>query len=228
MTEDEIELKLTDDGSHTLYSPRFRQYYHSYFGAWQESLFIYIQEAWEKLDKEIPEINIFELGMGTGLDVMLTLQKSIHEKRKVYYFTTEPYPPPDDIILKLNHPEVLKDPVFYSAYNLIHACAWEEKIALSDKFVLHKTKILMENIILENDFYHLVYFDAFGPNMQPDLWTTEIFQKLFAAMKPNGILTTYCAKGQVRRNMQAAGFTVERLPGPLGKREILRARKLIP
>ena len=215
----EIELKLSEDGSHTLYVPELDEHYHSVFGARTESMHVFIKSGLAYLEKQ--DIKILEIGFGTGLNALLTaLNKG---SKKIEYHSIEKYP------LKSETEEALifspnQTDEETSVFKAIHEAPWNELTEIIPNFKLLK----FEDDLLTVQFntkYDLVYFDAFGPDVQPELWTKEIFQEIFNLMNSNGILTTYSAKGAVRRAMQSAGFKVERLPGPPKKREMLRCTK---
>ena len=215
----EIELKLSEDGSHTLYVPELDEHYHSVFGARTESMHVFIKSGLNLLDKQ--DIKILEIGFGTGLNALLTaLNKG---SKKIEYHSIEKYPlsseTEDALVFSPNQTDEET-----SVFKAIHEAPWNELTEIIPGFKLLK----FEDDLLTVQFntkYDLVYFDAFGPDVQPELWTKEIFQEIFNLMNSNGILTTYSAKGAVRRAMQSAGFKVERLPGPPKKREMLRCTK---
>ena len=215
----EIELKLSEDGSHTLYVPELDEHYHSVFGARTESMHVFIKSGLDLLDKQ--DIKILEIGFGTGLNALLTaLNKG---NKKIEYHSIEKYPlnseTEDALVFSPNQTDEET-----SVFKAIHEAPWNELTEIIPDFKLLK----FEDDLLTVNFstkYDLVYFDAFGPDVQPELWTEEIFKKIFDSMNSNGILTTYSAKGAVRRAMQSAGFKVERLPGPPKKREMLRCTK---
>lgn len=220
-------IVLTEDGSHSLYYARLNEHYHSKYGALQESQFIYIKEGLQKVvDVNLKEINILEMGLGTGMNVLLTLSEALNTDLSIHYTALETHPISMEIAQQLNYPELLSKPELEESFHKIHSCEWDKEIAFGSHFYFKKVNIEMQKFITEPKF-EVVYYDAFGPAAQPELWTLNIFEKLFEMMLPNALLLTYCAKGEVRRNMQKAGFTVEKLSGPPGKREILRARKII-
>lgn len=216
-----FELQLTADGSHTLYVPALEEHYHSVNGAVQESRHVFIEAGLHQLHQE--RITVFEVGFGTGLNAFLTLLDAGEQGIKVLYRAVERYPLPFDMIRRLNYGDIVA-PGNDASFLSLHEAEWERDVPLSDGFVLHK----MQGDLNRCEFppgIDLVYFDAFAPDKQPEVWNQPLFERLYEAMAPEGILTTYCAKGSVRRMMQAAGFKVERIPGPPGKREMLRARK---
>lgn len=217
-------IEVTADGSHTLFVPEMNEHYHSVNGAVQESTHIFINAGLHHCPKD--KLNILEIGFGTGLNVFLTLLDIKDRNKVVNYTTLEAYPLSDTIVRKLNYPEKYlteNRELFYK----LHAARWGEKEPILPDFYLTK----IEADLLQFDFSEIadkadvIYFDAFAPDKQPEMWTQEIFNNLFSIMNNSGILVTYCAKGQVRRMMQQAGFTTERLPGPPGKREMLRATR---
>ena len=214
---------LTNDGSHSLYVEELDEHYHSTHGAIQEAKHVFLKMGLE-LFKEHKELTILETGLGTGLNCFLTYLENKEIERKINYFGFEAYPITKEEYQKVNYLKELKaeeDSIFF---NKLHLSEWEEWITLTNNFKLLKREEKFKNIDLENEV-DLIYFDAFGPRVQPKLWTVDIFTKMYKALKQNGVLVTYCAKGQVRRNMQEVGFSVERLEGPPGKREMLRATK---
>ena len=168
--------------------------------------------------------DILEIGFGTGLNAFITLLEAEKLNVKIDYFGVEGYPVEMDEISQLNYPTQLKSETSESLFKKMHEISWEEKHVISNNFSLTKQKRFFSKI-KEKDSYNLIYFDAFGARVQPELWTEDIFKIMFKALKQNGVLVTYSAKGSVRRAMQAVGFVVERLPGPPGKREMLRATK---
>lgn len=188
-------------------------------GSINESYHVFIKCGLKEVIAD--KVAILEIGFGTGLNSFITF---LEGKKEIDYVGVEAYPVTADEIDKMNFVSVLEAKEQEEVFTKMHNVSWEEKHQISDKFSLTKRKQFFENIDDENAF-NLIYFDAFGARVQPQLWTEEIFLKMFKALKPNGILVTYSAKGSVRRAMQAVGFFVERLPGPPGKREMLRATK---
>ena len=217
------EIIITSDGSTTIHLPDWNEQYHSKHGAIQEAYHVFIKQGLETCTK--PEISILEIGFGTGLNAFITFLEAEKLSRKIYYDGVEAYPVPMEEIQQLNYVAELNATSFQEQFNTIHKIPWEERHTVSSNFSLIKRKQFFHEI-KDEDQFDLIYFDAFGARVQPDLWTEEIFAIMFKAMKENGILVTYSAKGSVRRAMQAVGFEVERLPGPPGKREMLRAVKV--
>jgi len=216
----------TEDGSHTLYVPNLDEHYHSSFGAIQESDHVFIKEGLFTACEIFTDINILEVGFGTGLNALLTFLRMTEMTNSINYHAIEAFPLELEITDKLNYPDLLKISGATGFFKSLHRAQWNIAISLSDQFGFMKSRIKIEDVSLEANHYHLVYFDAFAPDVQPELWEQDIFDKIVRSMTKNGILVTYSAKGSVRRCMQSAGLEVERIPGPPGKREMLRGRKI--
>ncbi len=223
----EIILQTTSDGSHTLFVPGLNEHYHSTNGALQESELVFIQNGLHHLAVCLKEINVLEVGFGTGLNALLTVLEAKKQRRKINYVAVEPQPVDAEILEKLNFASLIGGTEAQGYYKKLHESSWTYPAFLSDYFILSKIQAKLEDITLRDEQFHLIYFDAFGPDVQPELWTEEIFTKLYKCMKPGGILVTYSCKGTVKRALKAAGFSIEKLPGPVGKREVLRAVKEI-
>lgn len=216
------ELLITSDGSHTLFVPTIDESYHSTHGAIQESRHIFIEAGLKQCAKL--EIRVLEIGFGTGLNAFLTLLEAEKSNRRIHFTTLELYPVVIEKALQLNYPEELASENRLD-FEKMHTSAWNEEIQITPYFSLKKIKTDFTSHPFENKF-DVVFFDAFSPEKQPEMWTLQQFEKIYESCNSRAILTTYCAKGIVRRAMQSAGFSVERLPGPKGKREILRGRKV--
>ena len=214
---------ITSDGSHSLFVPGLDEHYHSKHGAVQEAYHVFIRKGLDLFENG-SDVHILEIGFGTGLNALITFSEAIKRNLKIYYTAVEAYPVPVDEALMLNYPEVLKHGGLDVCFKKMHEAAWDEPMLLSENFTLIKQQRFFQEITAQN-CCNLIYFDAFGARVQPELWTVTIFKKMIDALKYNGILVTYAAKGSVRRAMQEVGFKVERLPGPPGKREMLRAIK---
>ncbi|MCK5171566.1 MAG: tRNA (5-methylaminomethyl-2-thiouridine)(34)-methyltransferase MnmD [Bacteroidales bacterium] len=212
----------TDDGSNTLYSHEYKEHYHSTFGALEESVYVYIQAGLNYC--QLKSIKIFEVGFGTGLNTILTYIESIKRNLSVEYTAIELFPVSLEIINQLNYTEFLsadqKD-----VYSKLHTYKWNENIKISGNFTFRKINLDFNNYIFSNK-YDIIYFDAFAPDKQPEMWSTENFTKIHEALNSQGILTTYSSKGMVKKNLRSAGFKVSRLSGPIGKRHILRAERI--
>lgn len=221
----EHEIVLTADGSHSVHSTRFAVDYHSTHGAIQESEHVFINAGFLPLLAQEPqEINILEMGFGTGLNALLVqLQADRFPEVKVRYHALEQYPLAQDDIVELNYPELLKIPS--GKFHHLHTSKWEELVELEPNFWLEKrTGDFLSGLpAWPSAYMDLLFYDAFAPSSQPELWSPAAIDICFEALKPGGVLVTYCAKGQFKRDLKAAGFRVEPLPGPPGKREMTRA-----
>ena len=215
------EILITSDGSTTINLPDLNEQYHSKNGSINESYHVFINCGLKEVKEE--KVSILEIGFGTGLNCFITF---LEAKRSIDYVGVEAYPVTSEEVEKMNFISVLKAEKEEAIFNKIHNVSWEENHQISENFSLTKRKQFFEDIE-DKDTFNLIYFDAFGARVQPQLWTVEIFQKMYDSLKEDGILVTYSAKGSVRRAMQEVGFLVERLPGPPGKREMLRARKIV-
>jgi tRNA U34 5-methylaminomethyl-2-thiouridine-forming methyltransferase MnmC len=211
----------TGDGSDTISIPEMNVSYHSKHGAIQESMHVFIEAGFRYIINQSTNqpMNIFEMGFGTGLNVFLTAIEASNRKTKAYYVGVEKYPLTKEEISLLNYSETLKHGELFQS---IHQCSWNEDIELNEFFTLRKINGNFINYSTDQ-LFNIIYYDAFAPTAQPELWVEEIFKKLYSMLLPQGILVTYCSKGSVRRAMKAAGFQVEKIPGPIGKREMVRA-----
>ena len=220
----ERKIVITGDGSSTIHLPDWDEQYHSKHGAIQEAYHVFIKNGLSLFKCE--SVSVLEIGFGTGLNAFITLLEA--EKLTTYmnYVGVEAYPVGMNEINQLNFPSQLQVNDKESLFKLMHASEWEISNQISRYFELTKKKKFFAEIQDRNTF-NLIYFDAFGARVQPELWTEAIFKKMYEALKVDGVLVTYAAKGSVRRAMQAVGFKVEKLPGPPGKREMLRGTKLL-
>jgi len=212
---------ITSDGSHSLYVPEINESYHSTNGAIQESRHIFIEAGFNHCSK--PDVSVLEIGFGTGLNALLTFLEAEKKERKIHYTTLEKYPVDSETTALLNYPALIDEKAI-SVFQKMHQCDWGKTTILSGFFELEKIECDFTVFQLQKE-YDLVFFDAFSPEKQPEMWTENLFEKIYNHCRSGAILTTYCAKGTVRRALQNVGFSVERLPGPPGKREILRAVK---
>ncbi len=210
------EIILTQDGSHTLFSKHFEQYYHSIFGALQESQRIFIELGLEYAFEHFEQISVFEMGFGMGLNAWLTQQMARQHQQKIDYTSIEAFPIEVSVAQMLNYNDSGND------FLALHEAEWNQEIVFDSFFHFKKIAISLENYHSEKS-YNVIYYDAFAPEVQPELWTQEVFEKLASMMPQGGVLTTYCSKSYVRRNLKAAGFEVKKHTGPLGKREVSRA-----
>ena len=212
----------TSDGSKTIQIEDWNEQYHSLHGAVQEAEHVFIKNGLSLFANQ--EISILEIGFGTGLNALITFMRAKDLNLKVRYCGVEAYPVSEDELDQLNYISCLNASNLESKFRKMHLSPWEVNVPISEDFNLTKRQQNFSEI-KDVSAFNLVYFDAFGARVQPELWTEVIFKKMYEAMKPNSFLVTYSAKGSVRRAMQAVGFDVERLPGPPGKREMLRASK---
>lgn len=219
------EIIQTADGSHTVSIPEMKVMYHSHHGAVQESVHVFIEAGLRCYRFRYPNapLSVFEMGFGTGLNAFLTAIEAEKTKTTVRYAAVETAPLSSNEIAALNYADALGHAGLFQA---LHQSNWNEDRTLSEYFTLQKEQADLRLYETAQRF-NVMYYDAFAPSAQPELWTQAIFEKLFAMLEPGGVLVTYCSKGDVRRAMLAAGFVVEKLPGPKGKREMLRAEKLV-
>lgn len=217
-----MEIEKTADGSYTLFVPELDEHYHSVKGALTESEHIFINMGLKH--SSAPSPRILEIGFGTGLNAFLTSLEAEKDNRSIFYTTIEKYPLDMETIKLLDYPELIapeESKLFYS----IHNAGWNSPQTISGNFTIEKIEGDFTEYRFRNG-YDIIYFDAFAPEKQPEMWSQTLFNNLYEILNDDGILTTYCAKGAVRRMLQEAGFIVERLPGPPGgKREILRGTK---
>ena len=211
-------LVMTGDGSHTLFDARFDQHYHSIHGSLQESYRIFIELGLDPLLHTVDEIRVFEMGLGTGLNALLTWQWAEAHRQPVYYVSIEAYPIAGSEAEQLNY-EAL---VGHSGLARIHQAAWGTPVQLSPYYTLLKYQTLLQDFSAGGTLFDVIYYDAFAPRTQPQLWTADLFAHVADFTRMGGYLVTYCAKGTVQRALRSAGFRVEKLRGPLAKRHVLR------
>ncbi|MGC4234965.1 MAG: tRNA (5-methylaminomethyl-2-thiouridine)(34)-methyltransferase MnmD [Niabella sp.] len=220
----EYEIIETGDGSHTLKLAGEKITFHSDRGAIQESQHVFVKTGFDYfIQKAVPEkpVAVFEVGFGTGLNTLLTAIAATQKCKEVVYYAIDRYPLPVEIYAKLNYPDLLKASSLYKA---IMQAGWEELLPVTPFFNLQKINDDLSSYTFDRQF-DIIYFDAFAPEDQKEMWTETIYGKMYDALHPGGLLVTYCSKGNVRRALTQAGFMVEKLPGPPGKREIIRANK---
>lgn len=217
-----MKIITTDDGSHSIELDGSTDTYHSRRGAITESEHVFIRSGLEYIADKISIIRVLEIGFGTGLNALLTFEAAIRLGVHVTYTAIDPIPVQEEFWKTLNYCNQPRYAHLQHVFNIMHEAKWNEKIAVSDNFALNKILSPLQDLDLQEQF-NLVYFDAFSPRSQPELWTENIFKHLHAALLPGAILVTYSSKGIVRRALQAAGFRVEKIPGPPGKMEIVRA-----
>jgi tRNA U34 5-methylaminomethyl-2-thiouridine-forming methyltransferase MnmC len=222
-----VEFILTKDHSHTLYVPELDETYHSTNGALEEAMHVYIQRGlldFFTTHSQKFAVSILEIGLGTGLNAWLTALACASQQRSCEYHALETFPLPIDIISQLNYTQQATEPD-KQLFEQLHALEWNKQSKLTPHFSLTKLLLPLQQFVA-NTQYDIIYFDAFGPDKQPELWTEELFQKLIQSLNPDGIIITYASKGEVKRIWRKLGLTVERLPGPPGKRHMLRGVKV--
>ena len=213
----------TADGSQTIQLPGWGEQYHSMHGALQEACHVFIRQGLYQFANR--PVDLLEIGFGTGLNALITLAEAPGRNLQVRYTGLEAYPVTEEEWMQLEYADLLgKLDDAQRHFEKLHRAPWDREHEVTPSFTLRKLKIDIRHFE-SGPAYDLVYFDAFGARVQPELWTGEIFDTMYRAVRPGGYLVTYSAKGSVRRAMQQAGFTVERLVGPPGKREMLRASK---
>ena len=216
------ELLITGDGSHTVCIPELNVTYHSKHGAIQESMHVYIESGLKQIQNK--KISVLEVGFGTGLNALLTYIQAEKNDLEVIYEAVELHHLDDSLTAALNYLSVLEAPQYVNAFSNMHACEWNVLQTISPSFAFKKVTGDIRDMSLTGS-YNLVYYDAFDPSAQPDVWTSTIFHKIYSAMEEEGMLVTYCSKTSVRKALVEAGFQVVKIPGPKGKREIVKALK---
>jgi tRNA U34 5-methylaminomethyl-2-thiouridine-forming methyltransferase MnmC len=217
-----IQLITTADGSHSLLNTALQETYHSQHGALQESKHVFIREGLDYFFHTTGkrDLKIFEVGFGTGLNAWLALKRGKELNCKIYYSSIESSPLQPEIWRALNYAEESERRDF----EMLHTSPWGSDARISDEFILHKINNTLQHAILDS-FYDIIFFDAFAPNKQPEMWELPVLSKITASMADGGVFVTYCAKGQVKRDLKSLGLHVESLPGPPGKKEMIRAKR---
>lgn len=218
------EIIFTKDGSHSLLNTELNETYHSVHGALQESVHVFIKNGLDYFITQRPQetISIFEVGFGTGLNALLTLQFSRERSQKISYTSVEAFPISEEIWSKLNYADALGTT---DDFQQLHHAPWDQLSTITPDFEIKKIKGTLQQVILPENTFDLIYFDAFAPNKQPEMWTIDILGKAVQSLRSPGVFVTYCAKGQLKRDLKSLGVEVETLPGPPGKKEMVRARK---
>lgn len=224
MNDIKKEISITQDGSVTIHMPELNESYHSKHGAIQEAYHVFIQNGLDFFtDKN--KVSILEIGFGTGLNAFITLLEAQKRNQTIHYTGVEAYPVNSDIYKKLNYPEQLNQADKDNTFLSLHQAEWQKNTAITQFFSLEKNQMKFEEITFENRF-DLIYFDAFGYRVQPELWSEAIFSRMYRALKPGGILTTYACRSLISNNLKSAGFEIKKVPGPVGKREMTIAYKM--
>lgn len=220
-------LIVTKDGSHSVAVPEWKASYHSLYGAVNESLHVFIESGlkhWFNQQTAASRCVIFEMGFGTGLNALLTVIEAKNLQCNVLYETVEAFPLEDAITQQLNYCEALAQASWQPVFESLHSGEWNKTQQLTDLFSFKKIHAALADYT-PTEPINIIFYDAFAPAAQPELWTREVFELMLSILAPDGILVTYCSKGDVRRALLAAGFIVEKIPGPPGKREMIRASK---
>ncbi len=218
------EVIITNDGSTTIRIPDWNENYHSTHGAIQEAKHVFIKNGLELFQNQ-NSVSILEIGFGTGLNAFITFLESLN-KKKVNYVGVEAYPVSADEVKQMNYVSELEATQYQTIFDKMHSCNWESQQNITDNFILTKRKQFFQDIEDKNQF-DLIYFDAFGFPLQPELWSDVIFKKMYDALLPNGLLVTYACRSSIKNAMLSVGFSIEKLPGAPGKREMLRATKKV-
>jgi tRNA U34 5-methylaminomethyl-2-thiouridine-forming methyltransferase MnmC len=218
----DIQVIISEDGSSTLYLPKMNESYHSFHGAVQESEHVFIKSGLEYISQSKKTVTIFEVGFGTGLNVLLTLIFARKHNLNIDYYSIEAFPLEQQIVEQLNYAEKINDSSAPDLFSKIHNSKWNSKELITEKFYLTKIHSKLEEADLSKIKADLVYFDAFAPSKQPEMWSEENFRKIKEAMNKGGVLVSYCASGQFKRTLKSLGFSIESLPGPPGKKEMTR------
>ncbi|MCC5944344.1 MAG: tRNA (5-methylaminomethyl-2-thiouridine)(34)-methyltransferase MnmD [Bernardetiaceae bacterium] len=221
--QQDLSIIESRDGSHTIRHAQLEETYHSMHGALKESEYVYIQQGFDALIAS--EVRILEIGFGTGLNVALTYEAALKQRKKVFFDSIEAYPIASDMVAMLNYKSLLRAQAS-AIFDELHSCLWEQDVAFHQLFSLKKRHSELAQAMLPEAYYDLVYYDAFAPSKQPEMWDISLLEKVVQSMKEGGILVTYCAQGQFKRNLKALGLDVETLDGPPPKKEMVRARKL--
>lgn len=218
-----IKIITTEDGSHSLFDEELNETYHSTRGARGESMHVFIKEGLEHLlsNSNLDDVRILEVGLGTGLNAFLTATFAKDHSQKIHFTSLEPFPIEKEIYERLNYADSEEERELMMQ---IHEVDWESDQQLDAHFTLHKTIRKLENFESE-ETSDIIYFDAFAPSKQAEVWSLKNLKKCYSLLNPEGVLTTYCAQGQFKRNLVEAGFEVETLQGAMGKKEMVRARK---
>lgn len=225
MNSSDLSLIITEDGSHSLYNSVLNETYHSKYGALQESQYVYINHGLLPLIPIKRELSIFEFGFGTGSNLFLTMHAILDSEIKVIYETVENAPLSSFIYNQLNYPKLLPNAIIANAFLLSHQSSWAQSIQLMDNLAFVKYATDFEHFAPQRS-YDLIYFDAFAPSKQPNVWTESLLERIFNMMNPNAVLVTYCANSSFKKKLKHLGFSLEKLKGPPHKMEMTRATKI--
>lgn len=218
-----MELIISSDGSHTIYLPEIDETYHSKRGALTESRYVYIKEGLEKINDK-KQIRVFELGLGTGLNALLSFEFALNNDIQIDYFSIEKFPLKKEIWEQLNYKNFFENPVS-DIYNLIHELEWDKEFEIHPLFKFHKSNQSIESIELDNSNFDIVFYDAFAPKKQSEIWEIQKLEKIWNLLNNEGFLVTYCANGEFKRSLKKINYRLENPKGALGKQEMTRAFK---
>lgn len=220
----DVKLITTSDGSYTLLNTTLNETYHSIHGAIRESNHVFIKHGLDFFQQQnhVSTINLLEVGFGTGLNALLTMQFAHSHKISIRYTAVEGFPVEEVVWSQLNYAESSDSKIWFEK---LHHAEWDKWNNISPEFQLRKLRSTLQKVALEKNYFDLIYFDAFAPSKQPEMWESEMLKKVVEAMKAKGVFVTYCAKGQLKRDLHSRQLRVESLPGPPGKREMVRAQK---
>lgn len=224
----EVKVIETEDGSSSLFLPELNETYHSFHGALGESRHVFIRmglEHWLEQHPETKGLSVFEVGFGTGLNALLALEFAIAHQLNIQYTTLEPFPLSEKTAAQLNYGKIVAEGQLEAAFQKMHATPWGETVEIHPNFTLLKEQTRLEDYPVPEGAFDAVFFDAFAPSKQAELWGKELLEKVARLMASNAVFTTYCAKGQLKRDLRAIGLQVETLPGAPGKKEMVRAQK---
>jgi tRNA U34 5-methylaminomethyl-2-thiouridine-forming methyltransferase MnmC len=228
MADDNIRIITTEDGSHSLYNKELNETYHSFHGAVQESKHVFIKSALEYLlGKGLTEISVFEVGFGTGLNALLTADWAHTNETYVDYDSIEAFPVSHKQAAELNYVSLIKGENIKDWFSTLHQKPWDEQHKINNFFTCRKIHNSLKEYALPRDRYDAIFFDAFAPNKQSEMWELDILTKIYRSMRGDGVFVTYCAQGQLKRNLRSLGLKVETLQGPPGKKEMVRAVKKV-
>lgn len=224
----EVQVIRTEDGSSSLFLPELNETYHSFHGALAESQHVFIKmglDYWLDHHPASREVSVFEVGFGTGLNALLALEVAEKHKINIKFTTLEPFPLPEVTTGQLNYGQKAAGGAYKKEFHALHTAPWEEEVAITPHFKLLKHQNRLEDYAAGNKSFDLIFFDAFAPNKQAELWEKELLEKVAGFMAPGAVFTTYCAKGQLKRDLKALELRVDTLPGAPGKKEMVRAVK---
>ncbi|RJE71462.1 tRNA (5-methylaminomethyl-2-thiouridine)(34)-methyltransferase MnmD [Reichenbachiella sp. MSK19-1] len=223
-----VEIFETKDGSHSLLLPEMNETYHSTHGAITEAQYVFLEKGlahYREMNPDQQVIRVLEIGFGTGLNAWLTALETNKSMESLVYTSLEKYPLAKEVTDQLNYVGQLGDEKGQEVFDLVHAAAWNEQQKITELFSLIKVETDVFQFEVEEAVYDLIFFDAFAPSKQPEMWSPEVLAKMYQGLAQNGVLVTYCAQGQFKRDIKSAGFEIEELPGPPGKKEMTRATK---